>query len=333
MSAEPLPLPPEVQVPTDRIPLADYLNGQWLPRHEPTWASGSRRHRRWTVAILCESSLAHRPIGDLTVLEIERYFAERASTPFPQKGQLPARGSLRAIFTTLKSCLFDAQRYGIIADNPCTRVRLPLEPAAELDSWTTDEVRRFLTATTASRYATLWRLLLATGMRRGEALGLQWGDIDMEAARIRIVRAMLADSRRGAILYGAPKNRSSRRTISVDIGTVESLRHWQEQRIAEGGAIGPTDQVFTIADGSPMLPATVSDTWRRDVRRAGVRPIPLHGTRHTHISHLLSAGEPIAHVSARVGHATSAMTLRTYAHVIAGDDERTARRAAGLFGD
>ncbi|MDP4907023.1 MAG: hypothetical protein NWR17_07155, partial [Candidatus Nanopelagicales bacterium] len=86
MSVHPIPLP------TAATPLADYLRQEWLPRHEPTWASGSRRHRRWTVAILCDSPLADRPIGDLGVLEIERYFAERAGQPFPQKGQLPARG-------------------------------------------------------------------------------------------------------------------------------------------------------------------------------------------------------------------------------------------------
>lgn len=325
MSVEPIPLP------TANTTLADYLRLEWLPRHEPTWASGSRRHRRWAVGILCDSSLAHRPIGQLGVLEIERYFAERAGQPFPQKGQLPARGSLKAIFATLKSCLSDAVRYGLISDNPCTRVRLPLEPSEEIGIWTADEVRRFLAATADSRYATLWRLLLATGMRRGEALGLQWADIDLDAGRLRIVRAMLAESRRDSVLYGAPKNRKSRRTISLDAGTVEALRTWRQRRIAEAGSIAPTDPVFTLADGAPMLPAGVSDTWRRAVRQAGLRPLPLHGTRHTHISHLLSAGEPLAHVSARVGHATSAMTLRTYAHVIAGDDAGTAQRAGELF--
>ena len=325
MSVEPIPLP------TADTTLADYLRLEWLPRHEPTWASGSRRHRRWAVGILCDSSLADRPIGQLGVLEIERYFAERAGQPFPQKGQLPARGSLKAIFATLKSCLSDAVRYGLIPDNPCTRVRLPLEPSEEIGIWSAEEVRRFLAATADSRYATLWRLLLATGMRRGEALGLQWADIDLEAGKLRIVRAMLADSRRDNVIYGAPKNRKSRRTISLDAGTVKALRAWKEQRLEEAGSIAATDPVFTLADGSPMLPAGVSDTWRRAVRQAGLRPLPLHGTRHTHISHLLSAGEPLAHVSARVGHATSAMTLRTYAHVIAGDDARTAERAGELF--
>jgi integrase len=325
MSVHPLHLP------TAATPLADYLQHEWLPRHEPTWASGSRRHRRWTVGILSDSRLARRPIGELTVLEIERYFAERAGQPFPQKGQLPARGSLRAIFTTLKSCLGDAVRYGIITDNPCTRVRLPMEPAPELDAWTVDEVRTFLASQANSRYLVLWRLLLATGMRRGEALGLQWQDLELDLGRLRIVRAMIADSRRDNIVFGAPKNRKSRRTLSLDVGTCESLREWRLLRESECGPLSGAVQVFALADGSPMLPAGVSDTWRRAVRRAGVRPIPLHGTRHTHISHLLAAGEPLAHVSARVGHATSAMTLRTYAHVIAGDDAQTALRAGALF--
>lgn len=336
MSVQPIPLPTPAPLPTAATPLADYLRQEWLPRHEATWASGSRRHRRWTVAILCDSPLADRPIGDLGVLEIERYFAERAGQPFPQKGQLPARGSLRAIFATLKSCLGDAVRYGLIPDNPCTRVRLPLEPSAEIDIWTVEEVRRFLAATAQSRYAALWRLLLATGMRRGEALGLQWQDLDLAAGTLRIVRAMLADSRRNDVIFGAPKNRRSRRTLSLDAGTVDALRGWRSLRESESvapGELRATDQVFTLADGSPMLPATVSDMWRSVVRRTGLRPIPLHGTRHTHISHLLSAGEPLAHVSARVGHATSAMTLRTYAHVIAGDDARTALRAGTLFAD
>jgi len=325
MSADPLALP------TAQTPLATYLREDWLPRHLPTWATGSRRHRRWTIEILCVSSLAMRPIGSLTVLEIERYFAERAATPFPQKGQLPARGSLRAIFTTLKAALSDAVRYGILDDNPCTRVRLPLEPAAELTVWSRAEMHHFLEATQHTRYGVLWRLLLATGMRRGEALGLQWADLDLASGRVRIVRAMLADSRRGNVLYGAPKNRNSRRTVALDPGTVAALIAWQAARQAEGDPLEPTGPVFTLADGSPMLPATVSDTWRRESRRVGVRAIPLHGTRHTHISHLLSAGEPVAHVSARVGHATSAMTLRTYAHVISTDDERTVERVAEMF--
>ena len=75
-------------------------------------------------------------------------------------------------------------------------------------------------------------------------------------------------------------------------------------------------------DGTPMLPSTVSDTFRRQVAKSGLPVMRLHDARHTHLTHLLRSGEPIQNVSARAGHGSSFTTLTTYAHVIAGDDER-----------
>ena len=318
--------------PTARTTLGDYLRNAWLPRKQTAWASGSRRHRAWTVETLCASPLVDRPIGELTVLEIERYLAQRAATPFPSTGQLPARGSIKALFATLKACLGDAHRYGLIPDNPCAKVRLPPDHGDPASIWSPEQVRAFLACTAGSRQATLWRLLFATGMRRGEALGLTWRDIDWDSSRLRVMRAMLADSRRDNVMYGPPKNHRSLRTITLDAGTVDALRSWRALRLEEcGGELDPGSPIFTHANGSPMLPAGVSDAFRRQVRAAGLPMIPLHSARHTHISHLLAAGEPIAHVAARAGHSTSAMTLRTYAHVIPGDDERTAARAGELF--
>lgn len=315
--------------------LGDYLRHHWLPRKQAGWASGSRRHREWTVDTLCASRLVDRPIGELTVMEIERYFAERAATPFPSTGQMPARGSIKALYATLKACLADAHRYGLIPDNPCAKVRLPPDYGQPAQIWSPEQVRAFLAHTAGTRQAVLWRVLFATGMRRGEALGLTWRHVDFDAARLLIARAMLADSRKGDVVYGPPKNHRSLRTISIDPGTVEVVRAWKSSIAAEaasrGDVLADDSPVFVHADGSPMLPAGVSDTFRRQVKAAGLPTIPLHSARHCHISHLLAAGEPIAHVAARAGHSTSAMTLRIYAHVIPGDDERTAARAAEMF--
>ena len=327
MTAQPLP-------PASAITLGDYLRDEWLPRKTAGWASGSRRYRAWAVETLCQSALGSRPIGELTVYEIERYLAERAATPFPSRGQLPARGSVKALFSALKASLGDAERYGLIADNPCLRVRLPPDPGEPATIWSPEQVRTFLAFTADTRHAVLWRVLFATGMRRGEALGLTWRCVDLAAARIKIVRAMLADSRKDNVMYGPPKNHRSLRTISIDSGTVDALREWQALRTQESGGVLDIDSpVFARPDGSPLLPAGVSDSFRAQVRASGLPAMPLHNTRHTHISHLLAAGEPIAHVAARAGHSTSAMTLRIYAHVIPGDDERTAARAGQLFDD
>lgn len=344
--------------PTARTPLADYLAGFWLPRRTPAWSEGTRRYRTWAVTTLVQSSLAARPIGHLTVLEIERYFAERAITPWESSGDLPKGGSLKGLHDTLRAALNDAVRYGFISDNPATRVELPRAETTSPTVWTPQQVQSFLESVRRSRYSTLWRLLFATGLRRGEALGLQWQDVDLEGRRITVRRNLQADSREGNVRYGPPKSRRSTRTITLDPGTADVLGRWKRLRETEHAAfvadierkistfrtpgarppelprdLPPDSPVFANPDGSPMLPGTVSDTFRRQVAKSGLPPMRLHDARHTHITHLLRSGEPIQNVSARAGHGSSFTTLTTYAHVIAGDDERTAARAGGLFGD
>ena len=107
-------------LPTGRTPLGDYLSHFWLPRRLPSWAEGTRRYRTWTVTTLLDSPLAARPIEELGVLEIERYFAQRAITPWGSSGDLPKAGSLKGLLDTLRASLNDAKRYGFIRDNPCT---------------------------------------------------------------------------------------------------------------------------------------------------------------------------------------------------------------------
>ena len=348
----------DASIPTGRTTLGDYLRDFWLPRRLPGWAEGTQRYRTWTVTTLLASPLASRPIEDLGVLEIERYFAQRAITPWESTGELPKAGSLKGLLDTMRASLNDAKRYGFIRDNPCTGVELPRAASTQAQIWTPEQVQAFLASTRRSRYVTLWRLLFATGLRRGEALGLQWADVDLTARRITVRRNLQADSRGGNVRYGPTKSRRSTRTITIDPGTAEALERWRRMRHTEHAAwladlekrlagyrtpgarlpelpqsLPEDSPVFANADGTPMLPSTVSDTFRRQVVKSGLPQMRLHDARHTHITHLLRSGEPIQNVSARAGHGSSFTTLTTYAHVIAGDDERTAERAAGLFGD
>ncbi len=345
-------------LPAASTALAAYLTGFWMPRKHHSWARGTQRYREWAVDTLLRSPLAHRPIGDLRVFEIERWFAERAMTPFESTGKIPAPSSMRALLDTLKASLNDAVRYGILTTNPCIGVELPRSMEVRRAMWTAEQVQLFLASTEDSRYSTLWRVLLATGLRRGEALGLQWVDVDLDRRILEVRRAVLADSRKDNSVYGPPKTRRSLRTISLDSGTVDALQRWRRRRETEHAAfvaalerqlvafrtpgarlpelpqeLPAESPVFAAEDGQPMLPATVSDTWRRQVRASGLPPCRLHDTRHIHLTHLLRAGEPIQNVSARAGHGSPFTTLNTYAHVMSADDERTAARAGGLFGD
>ena len=338
--------------------LEAFLVERWVPSRRHSWAEGTVRYRCWAVESVLVPDLGHRRLSQLTTEEIERWIAWRVSMPFTTSGRVPKPGTMRGILTTLNAALNQAVRWRLIEANPMTGVPMPKVSVEVAQIWTADDVQRFFAYVAGSRYEPLWRLLFATGLRRGEALGLQWGDIDFEDRRLRVQRCLLADSREGALLYGPPKSARSRRTVTLDPGTVESLERlhqrctneWRAQRVKlermialkreDQGKIPvlattlSTDQpVFVHADGRPLLPATVSDAFRRAVAGAGLPRIRLHDIRHSHLTHLLRSGEPIQNVAARAGHGSPFTTLTTYAHVIAGDDERTALRAAGLFGE
>jgi integrase len=118
------------------------------------------------------------------------------------------------------------------------------------------------------------------------------------------------------------------------LATVEQWRINQRYEWARlGRTPTPEDSIFTTTHATPMLPSVISDAWRSAVARTDLPRMRLHDIRHTHLSHLLRSGEPIPSVSARAGHGTPFLTLTTYAHVLPGDDERTAERAAQMFAE
>jgi integrase len=132
-----------------------------------------------------------------------------------------------------------------------------------------------------------------------------------------------------------PKRRTSKRTISLDAGTVAALRTHRARQATERLAAGPLWQdsgaVFTMEDGRPVATDYLTRLFGRRVVEAGLSVTTLHGLRHAYATMLLRAGEPIRVVSQRIGHATPNVTLAVYPHVLPGDDSRAAQRGAALL--
>jgi integrase len=171
----------------------------------------------------------------------------------------------------------------------------------------------------------LFRLTAATGMRRGEVLGLRWDDIHFDTGRIEITQALIA------IGYQLEfSRRTSRRNVTLDADTLGLLADSRRQQAAELEATSAVNEhglVFTRSDGKPLHPHTASQAFERAQRRVEVSPIRFHDLRHTHAS-LLRDRVPIKVVSERLGHANPAFTMTTYQHVIPGMQED----AAAAFG-
>ena len=128
-------------------------------------------------------------------------------------------------------------------------------------------------------------------MRRGEALGLGWQDVDMEEGSVTIRRAWIPVN--GAAQFSEPKSRRSRRTIAMDPVTLEALKaHAADQADEQRGwrdELAERDLVFTRLDGRPLVPWMVSKAFHEHARAAMLPQIPLHGLRHSYATLALQA--------------------------------------------
>jgi integrase len=170
-------------------------------------------------------------------------------------------------------------------------------------------------------------LALATGMRRGDLLGLHWEDVDLDASTVRIERAL--EETGAALRLKAPKTKNGRRTISLPPSAVEVLRAHRlkqlEMRVALGqGKPEPGALVFSTIRGTPISPDNLSRDWRRAVAALDLPSVTFHALRHSHASALIASGLDVLTVSRRLGHGSPVVTLNTYAHLFAKTDEKAA---------
>lgn len=228
----------------------------------------------------------------------------------------------------IRGALADAVHRGLVSRNVALIAHAPrLRSIAKVEqqSWTAPELQQFLrTAAGHRHFPALW-LAAFTGMRRNEVLGLRWEDYDEQAAIISLNRGLVAVGYELRETRG--KTANARRRIDLDPTTVALLSSWRRWQETEQRAVGIDSRgwMFTDADGEPIHPHAISQTFERIARRAGVRVIRLHDLRHTHGTLLIAAGVPVKVVSERLGHATPVFTIDTYQHVLPGMQANAAR--------
>lgn len=225
--------------------------------------------------------------------------------------------TVRTIYTVLRAALDTAVRDGLLRDNPAVKVRRPTAQRKEAAHLDAAEAVRLLDAVRGDRLEALFRLMLATGLRRGEALALHWSDVNLDKQVLR-VRWTLSRTSRGLEL-GEPKTAKSRRIVPLPrsaVSSLESHRGRQEQeRLAAGDSWLDQDLVFTTEIGTPLEPRNVLRRFEKMAREAGLRRVSLHTLRHTAASLLLAAGTHTKVVQEHLGHSSYAITADIYSHV------------------
>ena len=224
-------------------------------------------------------------------------------------------------------------RWGVIQRNPADLVDRPSALRPEIRAWTPGQVREFLDHVYEHRLAPLWRLIATTGLRRGEALGLRWADLDFDRARLSVLQSLVSVI--GGPKFNEPKTPNARRSIDLDAETVTQLRRWRtrlaEEQLSAGGAWHRSGLVFVDEIGRPLNPHTVTRVFCRLAAEAKLPPIKLHGLRHSHATAMLAAGISPKVAQERLGHFSVSLTLDTYSHTIAGMQAEAARQVAPLL--
>ena len=210
----------------------------------------------------------------------------------------------------------------------------PRRERTNLRVWSAAELARFLAHAGDDRLFPLFRLASHTGARRSELLGLRWHAVDLAASTISIA------NRRTRVGYqmverAGTKTTAGARVVDLDPDTVHALEDWQKAQATERKAWGPayvdSGFVFTQENGEPVHADHVANRFERLVAAAGAPSIRFHDLRHTHATLLLKAGVPPHVVAQRLGHASPALTLTIYSHVLPRQQAAAAKAFATMI--
>jgi integrase len=184
--------------------------------------------------------------------------------------------------------------------------------------WTAPQVATFLTFVDEDRLFAMWWLIALRGLRRGEAAGLRWCDVDLQEGVIVIEQQRIAYGR--AVTVGPPKTTASRRTIALDRTTVAHLRTHLRRQPAEHAGAGQawheSGYVFTTDEGTPLHPDWITRRFRRLVELSGLPPVRLHDLRHGAATLAHAAGADLKTVQEQLGHTSIVLTADTYTSVL-----------------
>ena len=271
-------------------------------------------------------------LEELDPLAIQNLYGELLAGS-AERGALSA-GTVLNLHLVLNQAFAQAVRWQLLAANPVAGAQPPRPRRAPRQLVDPPLLAALLASVAGSWLEAPAAIAVATGMRRGEILGLRRSDLKSDLSALQVHRT-LQPTRQG-LVFEQPKTARSRRTVLLPA----FLRPYLERQLAaqaarRARAADWQEQGLLIdrGDGRPLNPDTLSTGWARHLRRQKLPPIRFHDLRHAHATLMLVQGVHPKVVSERLGHASVGITLDTYSHVLPTLQEEAAAAFDALFGE
>ena len=293
--------------------LTEFLRSEWLPAIRTTVRATTFAHYVTHVECQMVPHLGHLRLNEIDGRTINAFYATLLARGRVDGNGGLAASSVRRLHAALHKALKDAVRWGYLSENPVDAAdppKLRAEGPKEMATWSASQLRSFLDLVRDDGLYPLWFVLATTGMRRGEALGLRWCDIDLEAGHIVIRQSVVNVGRE--VQLSTPKTSRSRRVVAIDERTRAVLTEFRAQSMD----VGSKDLIFECCFRSGVSPTAATKRFRRLIEAHGLPVIRLHDLRHTHATLALQAGVHPKIVSERLGHSTVSLTLDVYSHAV-----------------
>jgi len=268
-------------------------------------------------------ALGNIKLKDLQPLHIIKFYNNLKASSL-------AGATQQKIHRILSSMLNDVVKWQLLVSNPVSRVETPKASKPNRFYYEEEQISALLEALEVEepKWKTFGYLLLFTGLRKGEALGLEWKDIDFEKYILTVNRISIYTKETG-IISKDPKTETSQRSITIPSVLIKLLEKYKakqnEERLELGDIWEDNDRLFTTWDGKPMFPHSPNTWLNRFLNKNNLPKITIHGLRHTSATLLINEGINIQAVSNRLGHADSSITLRVYSHALKSADEAASK--------
>ena len=317
-----------------RMSVADWLD-LWLKEYSADWKFKTKEKYETVCRVHLKPALGATKLARLTTPQIQSFYNELGRTgkvtkkkddkgkEIEQREPLSPK-SIRLVHGVLSKALNTAVRVGYIKHNPAELCTTPKLEKKEIRPLTDEQIKAFVSLCDSEEYGRIYKLILFTGLREGEALGLTWDCVDFSKNELKINKQLQRQGEKDVLV--TLKN-SKPRYLTAPAFVMQLLKeervHQMERRLAAGeiwqGWQSPeemkTSLVFVKEDGSCITGAALYQRYKHLAEQIGAPGSRVHDLRHTYAVLSLQNGDNVKTVQDNLGHATAAFTLDVYGHV------------------